>query len=107
MLPLVPVALIRLKHQLYTWREGDEAIGARANRRLLEAVLAHALDIVPGDDPAGARRQGPVKAHKIRPGLREAETDASGLRRLNGGDPLLEHLRRDAAVALERELHVV
>src|SRR4030095_11314164 len=74
---------------------------------LLEAVLAHTLDVVPGDNPTRTRRQRAVEAHEVRPGLLEAETDAARIRRLDCGDPLLEHLRGDAAVALERELHVV
>src|SRR4030095_11571653 len=72
---LAPVALGRLEHQLHPRREGDEAIGPRADRRLLEAVLAHVLDVVPGDHPARARRQRAVEAHEVWPGLLEAKAD--------------------------------
>ncbi len=48
-----------------------------------------------------------VERHEVRPRLLEAEAHAAGIRRLDRGDLLLQHLRGDATVALERELHVV
>src|SRR5262245_28612064 len=62
---------------------------------------------MPGDYPARARRQRAIEAHKIRPWLLEAKADTARLRGLDRGDSLLEYRRGDAAVALERELHVV
>ena len=104
---LAPVPLERLEHQLDARRERDEPVRAGPDRRLLEAVLAHLLDVLPGDDPRGARRRRAVEGHEVRPRLLETEPDAPGIRSLDRGDLLLEHLRRDAAVPLERELDVV
>src|SRR6185436_15630574 len=53
---LAPVPVDGLDHELDAWRERDEAIRAGADRRLLEPIVAHTLDVLLRDDPARARR---------------------------------------------------
>src|SRR5262245_62408425 len=52
---LAPVLLVGLGDQLDTRRERDKAVWTRANRRLLEAVVADLLDVPARDDPRSAR----------------------------------------------------
>ena len=103
---LPPVLLERLEDQLHARREGDELVGPRADRGLLEALLPHALHVLPRHDPAragGAR----VEREEIGPGLLEPEAHASRVRCLHRGDAILEPLARGATVAIEGELHVL
>src|SRR5213596_1382303 len=104
---LAPVALEGFQHELDPRRERDELVGTGPDRRLPEPVLAHSLDILPGDDPGRARCRCAVERHEVRPRLLEPETDAPGIRRLDRGDLLLERPRGDAAVPVERELDVL
>ena len=60
-----------------------------------------------GHDPRRTRGRGAVEGHEVRPRLLEPEADTPGIRRLDRGHPLLQRLRRDAPVALERELDVI
>ena len=104
---LAPVPVEGLEHQLHAGRDGDEAVGPGADRRLLEAVLADLLDVLARNDPRRPGGRGRVERHEVRPRLLEPEADAPGIDRLDRGHPLLQRLRGDAPVALERELHVV
>src|SRR5262245_37707099 len=52
---LAPVAVERLQDQLDSGRERDDLVGPGAHRRLLEPVVAHALDVLLRNDPAAAR----------------------------------------------------
>src|SRR4030095_268437 len=88
-------------------RERDEAVGAGADGCLAKAVLPHPLEILLRYDPAGAGRQGPVERHEVGPRLLEPEPHASGVKGLDVGDPIFQSAGEDAAVALERELHVL
>ena len=104
---LAPVAVEGLQHQLDPRLERDEAVGAGADGRLLEAVLADLLDVLPRHDPRRGGGLRPVVGHEVGPRLAEPEADVSGIGRLDGGDPVLEGLGEDAAIALEGELDVV
>jgi hypothetical protein len=104
---LAPVAVEGLEHQLDSRLERDEAVGAGADGRLLEAVLADLLDVLLRHDPRRGGGLRPVVGHEVGPRLAEPEADVSGIGRLDGGDPLLEGLGVDAAIALEGELDVV
>ena len=104
--PLAPVLIERLQHDVHPRRGGDELVGARAHRRLLEAVLANLLDVFLGNDPArpGGRR---VEGEEIRPRLLQAEPNACGIHDLDGGHAFFQRPGGGAAVAVERELHVL
>ncbi len=104
---LAPVALEGLEQELDARRERDEAIGPGADRVLLEALLADLLDVFLGDDPAGARGRRAVEGHEVGPRLLELEADTGRVRRLHRCHPVLENLRGDATIPLERELHVL
>src|SRR5207302_4581625 len=74
---------------------------------LLEGVLADALDVLLRDDPARAGAERAVERGKVRRRLLEDEAD---FRRADDDDLLdgrLQQLRRAAAEALERKLHVL
>ncbi len=103
---LSPVLVEGLHDQLDARRERHELVGPRADRRLLEALVADLLHVLLGHDPAGPGGPG-VEGHEIRPRLLEPEADVTGIGRLHRHDPLLERLARGAAVALEGELHVL
>ena len=102
-----PVAVERLEHQLDPGGERDEAIGPGADRRLLEAVLAHPLHVALGNDPGGPGRGRRVEGHEVRPGLLEADAHVAGVHDFHRGHPRLEGGRGPAPVALEGELHVL
>ena len=104
---LAPVALEGFEHQLDPRRDADEPVGAGPDGGLLEALLADLLDVLPGDDPAGAGRGGAVEGHEIGPRLLELEPDAAGVDDLHLLDAVLEQLRASTLVALEGKLHVV
>src|SRR5262249_28568953 len=101
-----PVWLDRLRDQLHAWRERDEAVWARPDRKLLEPFVADLLYVFLGHDPAGARRAR-VEREEVGPRLLEPEADACRIWDLDRRDPLLEGLARGATVALERELDVL
>ena len=103
---LAPVLLEGLQHQLHARREGDELVGAGADRRLLEALVADLLHVLLRHDPAGAGGVG-VEGQEVGPGLLEPEAHVLRVRRLDRGHLLLQQLLRGAAIALERELHVL
>src|SRR5206468_12241007 len=85
----------------------DESIRAGADRRFLEAVVAHALDVFPRHDEPGRAAERSVEHHEIRPRLLQTKAHTSGIGRLDRGDVLLEALRVDPAIPLERELDVL
>src|SRR5207248_11694768 len=102
-----PVTLERLEGHLDPRRHADEPIRARADGHFLEALVTDLLDVLARNDPARARRGGPVERQEIRPRLLEDEANPS---RVDDADLLhavLEEPGRAAAIALERELHVV
>ena len=103
---LAPVLLEGLQHQLDPGREGDELVGARAHRRLLEALVAHLLHVLARHDPARAGGVG-VEGQEVGPGLLQADAHPPRIGGLHAGHALLQRLDRGAAVALQRELHVV
>src|SRR5213594_535150 len=102
---LAPVAFERLEDQLHARGEADEPVGSGADRGLLEAVLADALDVLLRHDPAGARRRRPVERHEVGPRLLQDEPDPARVDDLHLLDLVLEELRCPAAVTLEGELH--
>ena len=103
---LAPISLERLQHQLDAGVERDKFIGTGADRRLLEPVLADLLDIGLGHDPAGPGGAA-VERQEIRPGFFELEADMPRIDRFYRGDPLLHHVVRGAAIALEGEFDVL
>jgi hypothetical protein len=86
--------------------ERDEFVGPGADWRLPERLLADLLDVVLRNDPPSAGI-GRVKRQEVGPRRAQAEHDASGVGHLDRGDPVLHQLVRRAAVALERELHIL
>src|SRR3989441_11140317 len=104
---LAPVPVEGLDHQLHAGIEGHEAIWPGPDRRLLEAVLADLLDVLLGNDPSRPRRRRAVEGHEVRPRLLQPEADAPGIQNIDRGHLVLERLREDAAVPLERELDVL
>ena len=83
----------------------DELVGPEADRVLLEAVGAHLLHVLLGDDPARAGRVGPVEGHEVGPRLVEMEAHAVGPGDLDVAHLLLQDLR--ALGAVEAEPHVL
>src|SRR5260370_385171 len=79
-----------LRHAPDGGREGDERVGAAAHRRLLDPVVAHFLDVLPGDDPGRPRSRRAVERHEVGPWLLEPKPDAPRIRSLDGRDLLLE-----------------
>ena len=104
---LPPVAVIRFDHELDAGVEGHEAIGPGADRRLLEPVVADALDVLLRHDPGGTGGRCRVERHEVRPRLLEPEPDALRVDDLDRGHPRFQRGGAAALVALERELHVV
>src|SRR5437870_876552 len=104
---LAPVPFVRLEHELDARGEAHEAVRPRADRRLLEAVVTHLLDVFLRHDPAAAGRGSTVERHEVRPRLLQDEPHASRVDDLDLADALLEELRPRALVAVERELHDV
>ncbi len=103
---LPPVLLVGLEDQLDPRRERDEPVRARADRGLLEPVVAHALDVLLRHDPprpGGAQ----VEGEEVGPRPLQPEADAPGVGRLHRRHRLLERLGRRSPVPLERELHVL
>ena len=103
---LAPVLFEGLEHQLHARGEGDELVGAGAHRRLLEPLVADLLHVLARHDPPRAGGVG-VEGQEVGPGLLEPDAHAPGIGRLHRGDAVLQRLDRGAAVALQRELHVV
>jgi hypothetical protein len=104
---LSPVLVEGLERQLHTGVEGDELVGPGAHRRLLEAVLAHALDVLLRHDPARAGRRSGVEGEEVRPGALEDEAHAPGVDDLHLAHAVVEQLVAGAPVALEGELDVL
>jgi hypothetical protein len=104
---LAPVALEGLEGDLDPRREADHPVGTGADGRLLEALLAHGLDVLSRHDPAGAGRRGAIERDEVRPRLLETELDAPGIDEADLLHLVFERRREGAAIALERELHVV
>ena len=102
---LAPVTLVGLHHQLDARRVADELVGPEAHRILLEAVGAHLLHVLLGDDPARAGRVGPVEGHEVGPRLVEVEAHPVGSGDLDVAHLLLQDLR--ALGAVEAEPHVL
>src|SRR3989441_179543 len=103
---LTPVLVEGLQHELNARGERDELVGPGADRRLLEALVAHFLHILPRYDPtgpSGAR----IEGHEVRPRRLEAEANTPGTPRLDRHDLFFEGLAGRAPVALERELDVL
>src|SRR2546422_335319 len=87
--------------------EVDDPGGSGADGGLFEALFAAPLDVLPGHDPAGARRRRPVERHDVGPRLLEEEPDPARVDDLHLLDLVLEELRCPAAVTLEGEFHVL
>src|SRR5262249_52794074 len=103
---LAPILVECFDNQLLARREGDEFVRPGPDRRLLEAVFAHPLDVFLWHDPARTGRAH-IIGEKVRPRLLELEADVPGIADLDRGYPLLEQLVRGTAVALEAELDVL
>src|SRR5215831_1177579 len=73
---LAPVTVEGLQDQLDSGRERDDLVGTGTHRRLLEPVVAHALDVLLRDDPAAARGGGAVEGHEVGPRFLEHEAHA-------------------------------
>ncbi len=104
---LAPVAVVGLEDHLDAGVHRSEAVRAGADGRLLESVVSDLLDVLLGHDPARAGRRRGVEGQKVRPRLLQPKAHAVGVDDVHAGDPVLQQLGRGAAVALERELHVL
>ena len=104
---LPPVGLEGLEDELHPRGEADKPVGPGADRDLLEAVVADALDVRLRHDPARAGRGRPVERHEVGPWLLELKPDPARVDDLHLPDLVLEELRRTAAVALEGEPDVL
>src|SRR2546427_220298 len=80
-------------------RERHDPLRPGPDRRLLERLLAHPRDVLPGDDPPGRRRRRAVEGHEVRPRLPEMEPDAPRVDHLHLPDLLLQQLGGAALVA--------
>ena len=104
---LPPVAVVRLEDQLDAGIERRELVRSRADRRLLEALVADLLEVLLRHDPSGARRGRGVEREEVGPRLLELEAHPVRIDDLDRGHLVLQELRGGAAVALEAELHVL
>ena len=103
---LTPILVERLEHQFHAGRERDEFVGAGANGRLFEPVVADLLDVLLGHDPAGSSGRR-VKGQKIGPRRFEVEADVPRIGGFDIRHPVLHQRVRGAAVTLEREFDVL
>jgi len=103
---LAPVRLEGFQHQLDAGRKGHELVGPGAHWRFLVPVVPDLLDVLLGNDPAGAGGAR-VEGEEVGPRRLEAEAHAAGIGCLDTGHPVLERLRGGALVALVGELHVL
>src|SRR5438132_7393663 len=104
---LTPEPLMCLEDEFDTRREGHESVGAGTDGRLLETFLPDPQHVAPRGDPGRARRRRPDERHEVGPGFLEADTHAIPVDDLDGGNLLLQELRRRPAIALEGELYVL
>jgi len=104
---LPPEQLVRFEHELDAWVEGDEPVWSGADRRLLEPVVTDLLEVLLRHDPRRAGRRRRVEREKVRPRVSQHEPYALRIHDLHVADLVLQQLRGRAAIALERELHVV
>ena len=104
---LAPVALVRFQHHLHAGVEGYELVGSRADRSLLEPVLADLLHVGLGHDPGSTGRRRGKERHEIRPGLAQPDANPQRVDDLDACNLLLEELGGGAAIALEGELDVL
>src|SRR3989442_8210694 len=104
---LAPVAFVSLAPRLHARVEAHELVGPGADRRLLEAVVAHLLDVLLRHDPARPGRRCTVERHEIRPRFLEHEPDATGIHDLNFAHAVFQELHAGAAVAIVGKLHVL
>ncbi len=101
-----PVAVEGFEHEFDAWLERNEFVGAGADRRLLEALVADLLDVFLGHDPAGSRGAR-VKGQEVRPRLLESEDDVLWIGSFDLRDLAFHQVVRRALVALEREFDVL
>ena len=104
---LAPVPVERFDDDLDAGCRADEPVGAGADRRPLEAVVADLLDVLLRHDPAGAGRGGAIEGHEVGPRLMEHELHPAGIEDLYVLHLLLQEFRGAALVAVERELDVL
>ena len=104
---LPPVALEGLELQLHARLEAHHPVRARADRRLLEALVADLLDVLLRHDPPDRGRSGAVERDEVRPRLLQVELHAPRVEHPDLLHVLLQQRRVRAVVALEGELHVL
>ena len=102
---LAPVALVRLHDQLDARRVTHELVGAEADGVLLEALIAHPLDILLRHDPARAAHQRSVEGHEVGPRIVQVEAHPVGIDDRHLPDLVVEDLRSLGPV--EAEPHVL
>src|SRR6266849_8606551 len=104
---LAPIAFISLQDQLDALLLAHELIGASADRMLLEAVIAHSLNVLLRHHPPGTRRHRAIEGHEIRPGLFEVEAHPQGIDDLDRLDFLPEERGALPVVAVEAKFHIL
>ena len=97
---------MRLHHELDARRERDEFVRPCPDRVLLETIVADLLDVFLRHDPAGAAGVR-IEGQKVRPRFLQPEADMPLVGDLHRRDPFFQQGVGGAAVALERELHVL
>src|SRR5262249_62394124 len=96
-----------LERQRHARAHADEAVGPEADRLALEPLLAALLDVFLRDAPRRTGRRRRIEREKVGPGRVEHEAHAMRIDNLYSLHPLVQHLGRCAAIAVEAELHVL
>src|SRR5262245_8813427 len=99
--------LLRLEHKLYPRFHADETIRSEPDRFLLKGVVADLLDVFPGYNPGGARGDGSIECHKVRPRFMQDKAHPMGIDDLNGLHPFMQQLGRGSLITQEAEFDIV
>src|SRR5262245_30731574 len=104
---LAPIAVRRFKDEGHPRVEADKAIGSQSNGMPLKALVADPLDVLFGDNPSRPADHGGIDDEEVGPGGVEHDTQVMGVDDLDGLDPRVQLLGREALVAPEAKLDVL
>ena len=102
-----PVARVGLEDDFHAGLVVHELVGARADRVLPEAFVAHLGQVFLGHDDSGSGGRCPIERHEVWPRLLEMEAHEERSDDLDVRDVFLKSRRASALVPLEAELHVI
>src|SRR5262249_48351460 len=102
---LAPVALEGFHHELDARRVADVLVGTETDRRLLERLVADALDVLLRHDPGSTAGQRAIERHEVGKGLVQVKAHAVRTHDLDVAHLVLEDLAD--LRPLVTELHVV